>query len=118
LIVLAGARVYWNSLDTPFSGTTIAVVTNQTIRDLWPRGGVAATRGDAKELASAGQQDMAVAQLREAARDHELAQLALGVELTAAGNQDGAIEALGTFVADPADARPIPARLLRQAPFR
>src|SRR5688572_10789337 len=37
LIVLVGACVYWNSLDTPFLwDDEIAVVTNQTIRDLWP----------------------------------------------------------------------------------
>ena len=37
LIILAGAFTYWNSLDLPFLwDDQTAVVTNQTIRDLWP----------------------------------------------------------------------------------
>jgi tetratricopeptide (TPR) repeat protein len=65
------------------------------------------------ELVKAGQRDAALAELREAVRDYAPAQYALGVELSAAGDNAGAIKALDTFIAgDPTRTSRIPARLL------
>jgi Flp pilus assembly protein TadD len=65
------------------------------------------------ELVKAGQRDAGLAQLRDAVRDYQPAQYALGVELAAAGDNAGALQALERFIAaDPARADRIPARLL------
>ena len=65
------------------------------------------------ELVKAGERDAGLAQLREASRDYAPAQYALGVELSAAGDSAGAIQALDTFIAaDPTHTNRIPARLL------
>jgi tetratricopeptide (TPR) repeat protein len=67
----------------------------------------------AMELVRAGQRDAAIAQLREATGDYHPAKYALGVELSAAGDSTGAIQALRAFIdADPGAANRIPARLL------
>jgi tetratricopeptide (TPR) repeat protein len=65
------------------------------------------------ELVKAGQHDAALAQLQEAVHDYRPAYYALGVELSAAGDFGGAMQALERFIAAaPAHADRIPARLL------
>jgi Tfp pilus assembly protein PilF len=65
------------------------------------------------ELVKAGQHDAGLAQLRLAVRDYAPAHYALGVELSAAGDTAGAIQALETFIAaDASNPNRIPARLL------